>query len=132
MAETILWGALAVGIAMALMRLFGRGRGEAGGRSSVRDLHPYHCVAIESPATACAAARQLKGQRFLASEAPSLPLSGCSSLNCTCVYAHFDDRRHHVRRDAWAHRAIDLESPKDERRVLRGRRKTDDVYHPAN
>lgn len=132
MAEGILWGALAIVVAMTMMRLFRRGKTEADERVALGDVHPYHCVGVTATSSACVAARKLQGQRFLANEAPRLPLQGCSSLDCTCVYAHFDDRRHHARRDPWSHQALAIEPEQVERRVSRGRRKTDGMYHPAN
>ena len=50
----------------------------------------------------CEAAFYLEGTRFLAHEAPSLPLHGCAdSQKCRCVYKHFHDRRTGVvRRDS--------------------------------
>ncbi len=49
----------------------------------------------------CEAAFYLEGTRFLANEAPSLPLHGCAhTRKCRCVYKHFDDRRTSVRRES--------------------------------
>jgi hypothetical protein len=53
----------------------------------------YHAIAIRSPKDACAAAKALAGQRFLASEAPNLPLPACDAATCECHFAHYDDRR---------------------------------------
>jgi hypothetical protein len=61
-------------------------------RRNVTDT-AYHAVAIRSPKDACAAAKALAGQRFLASEAPNLPLPACDALRCECHFAHYDDRR---------------------------------------
>lgn len=132
MADGILWGAMALVVVTLVMRMFRGGKPASGERVSLREIHPYHCVSIESPASACVAARRLEGQRFLASEAPSLPLPGCSSLNCTCVYTHFDDRRHQVRRDRWSSKAQQSPSAEVERRSSGGRRRTDRLYDPAN
>ena len=47
----------------------------------------------------CDAARELEGQRFLASEAPLLPLRECTaSFDCDCKYQKWDDRRQETRR----------------------------------
>ena len=54
---------------------------------------PYHAVSIRFPADACLAAKQTAGHRFLASEAPKLPLPACNSENCTCYFVHHKDRR---------------------------------------
>lgn len=53
----------------------------------------YHAVSIRLPKSACAAAKELAGRRFLSSAAPSLPLAECDALECNCHYAHHDDRR---------------------------------------
>ncbi len=97
-------------------------------REPVRKHHvhnPYHAVAIEcSRSRACRSARSLAGQRFLASDAPRVPLAGCDSAACTCRYQHFEDRRTDVRRAADEHRP---EHPYAgaERRNRRGRRLND-------
>jgi hypothetical protein len=36
---------------------------------------------------------EIVGQRFLANEAPELPLPGCSAKKCECHFVHFRDRR---------------------------------------
>jgi hypothetical protein len=47
---------------------------------------------------ACETARSLAGQRFLAKEAPSLPLPGCGAGKCSCTFAKLADRRTDDRR----------------------------------
>jgi len=55
---------------------------------------PWHGVSVVAPPEACAAAEELRGKRYLSSEAPSLPLPQCPSPTlCHCVYRHFSDRR---------------------------------------
>lgn len=46
----------------------------------------------------CSAFAAQKGQRYLSSEAPSLPLNGCDKQKCTCKYKYFGDRRSDDRR----------------------------------
>ena len=53
----------------------------------------YHAVSIRVPGAACDAAKALKGQRFLSSEAPLLPLADCDAAECSCTFAHHADRR---------------------------------------
>jgi len=53
----------------------------------------WHSVTIEPGRKACEAARKIEGVRFLAAEAPHLPLAGCDAAACTCHYRHYDDRR---------------------------------------
>ncbi|MBN8441135.1 MAG: hypothetical protein J0M28_05445 [Thauera sp.] len=131
MGEAVIWGALALGVIGLIAHFSRRGAPETGVGPSRRDMHPYHCVAIEAPPTCCLAARKVQGQRFLADEAPSLPLAGCTALQCTCVYAHFDDRRHRVRRDPYVYKPHDRHEPPADRRASHGRRRTDVQYHPV-
>lgn len=53
----------------------------------------WHAVSIKPCTKACAAALKAEGVRFLAQDAPRLPLAGCDSSACTCRYRHYDDRR---------------------------------------
>jgi hypothetical protein len=84
----------------------------------------YHCVEIRSGRFACEAVRQLGKTRFLSEEAPRLPLSGCTSQNCTCSYAHFDDRREHDRRNPYGKWASVPPAITGERRARSDRRKS--------
>ncbi len=69
----------------------------------------------------CHAALALEGERFLADEAPPLPLDGCADpRSCRCVYQHFKDRRTGFRRDSddglpIRDHANDIRSGKDRR-----------------
>jgi hypothetical protein len=59
----------------------------------------WHAVSVISERYCCDAARALLGRRFLAAEAPRLPLQGCTSGEaCTCKYRHYEDRRGQPRR----------------------------------
>ncbi len=62
----------------------------------------FHGVSIDSRnQVMCNAAAELHGRRFLADEAPRLPLDAClTPSTCHCVYKHFDDRRTGLRRDS--------------------------------
>lgn len=53
----------------------------------------FHAVTIHSSASACAAAKAQTGRRFLASDAPEIPLKDCDVHDCQCRFAHHDDRR---------------------------------------
>ena len=53
----------------------------------------FHAVSIKPGAYACSAANALAGQRFLAAEAPNLPLPGCDAAECECHFTHHNDRR---------------------------------------
>lgn len=60
--------------------------------------NPFHAVSIVmDKRCACGAAKALEGVRFLASEAPRLPLASCA-VQCTCRYQHHADRRQDSRR----------------------------------
>ena len=59
----------------------------------------YQAVSIAYGGKCCAAVKSLAGQRFLAGNAPSLPLPGCSLSNqCNCRFQKYDDRRDDSRR----------------------------------
>lgn len=62
---------------------------------------PFHCVAVRPRGKACVAVRALQGHRFLAGEAPNIPVPGCTSAVCRCGYVHFDDRRLAERRNPY-------------------------------
>jgi hypothetical protein len=85
--------------------------------------HPYHAVAVMPGVSACAAAKAIKGVRFLSREAPRLPLPDCPcAAVCRCRFAKYPDRRHHERRDIGSsHRWY----PGADRRRSPGRRSTD-------
>ena len=53
----------------------------------------YHSVAIKYAENACDAAKAMTGRRFLATAAPRLPLPECNYPDCSCKFAHYDDRR---------------------------------------
>jgi len=64
-------------------------------RPSTKLIHPanFHGVTIKTEARACYAVKQLIGKRFLAREAPNLPLADCNAQQCFCQYMHHPDRR---------------------------------------
>jgi hypothetical protein len=53
----------------------------------------FHAVSIAVGRTTCRQVEALIGTRFLGSDAPKLPLSGCDSGDCRCRYIHHTDRR---------------------------------------
>jgi hypothetical protein len=89
--------------------------------------NPWHAVEIVAPKAACAAAQALKGKRFLSGEAPLLPLPDCAlSDSCHCVYRKHGDRRDDSVRRSEDDTGIRRMTPAlQERRLKRGRRKTD-------
>ena len=85
----------------------GRGRSAKSARShkqtpirTARKL--FHGVSIRADElSACDAARNLENVRFLADDAPMLPLNDCSNpADCRCKYQHYDDRRTEARRES--------------------------------
>jgi hypothetical protein len=60
----------------------------------------FHAVTIHMPADACPAVRMFESNKFLAKEAPRLPLENCTAPRCQCRYEHYDDRRTDERRES--------------------------------
>ena len=86
---------------------------------------PFHCVTLVGN---CPALEDYKGKRFLASDAPPLPVPDCTSDRCQCHYTHHADRRDpNTDRRALGRFAEEqytlIGNP--ERRGSRGRRKSD-------
>jgi|SRR5688572_32946281 hypothetical protein len=65
-------------------------RTKAGGRFGAVEIRPRR--------GACRAALQLKDRRFLAKNAPALPLRECSAERCNCIFSKLKDRRTDARR----------------------------------
>jgi hypothetical protein len=89
----------------------------------------YHAVVIKFSQNGCAAAKAIAGRRFLATEAPTLPLPECDVSNCDCHFAHYDDRR--ARQDRRSPFATSMSTDgtgsfKRERRDSKDRRSDDD------
>jgi hypothetical protein len=54
----------------------------------------WHAVSILRGRFSCHAAQMVGEQRFLDSDAPRLPLAGCSAPDaCQCKYKHHQERR---------------------------------------
>ncbi|MGH8131537.1 MAG: hypothetical protein ACRES3_11850 [Steroidobacteraceae bacterium] len=88
-----------------------------------RIANPYHAVSIELGERVCKAAEDLDDHRFLADEAPMLPLAGCTLTKCQCRYMHYSDRR--SRRDRRMHQHNPYAHKMNDRRTGTGRRITD-------
>ena len=84
----------------------------------------FGAVEIRIRNGACEAACVLEGQRFLAKDAPALPLPACDVPQCACTFVKLSDRRTDDRR--WLHgdasAAMFLTK---NRRGKRGRREVD-------
>ena len=94
-------GALVVASAGAAYRLVSRReaprpnpppapRTKVGGR--------FSAVQIRARGGACRAAQLLQGHRFLAKDAPALPLRECKAARCSCTFSKLPDRRSDGRR----------------------------------
>jgi hypothetical protein len=60
---------------------------------------PFQAISIYRGVAACGMARKFSEHRFLAKDAPPLPLSGCTmSSKCQCRYVKHRDRRGEARR----------------------------------
>jgi hypothetical protein len=96
-----------------------------------RALNPetqFRCVEIRTSSTACLAARNYKGQKFLMEQAPVLPLNACTNHRCDCRFVRYSDRRANDRRAtlAIANQIIgngQLNAEKNDRRKYTDRRK---------
>jgi hypothetical protein len=88
--------------------------------------NPYSAVSIEFDLGACPTVQSISDKFFLAHQAPSIPLSGCTSTACHCKYIHHKGRRHAIRRPQSILTTAAYESTgNQERRTNTGRRKTD-------
>lgn len=87
---------------------------------------PFQAVAVYRGPAACAMARRFGEHRFLAKDAPSLPLSSCNMPHkCTCRFLKFNDRRETTQRRLMdVGFDVQMFSGK-ERRFQRGRRSSD-------
>ena len=62
-------------------------------RPSSEPKNQYHAISICCEKHACKAVLDVQGERYLATEAPTLPLAACDLASCRCRYEHHDDRR---------------------------------------
>jgi hypothetical protein len=86
----------------------------------------WHAVTVVLREASCAAAALCRSTRFLAGEAPRLPLNKCPHPDtCPCTYRHFEDRRGAPRRSADVGGGHDSVRPGGNRRLAKGRRATD-------
>jgi len=106
----------------------GRKRGKSSySQSPIRTARKlFHGVSIRpGESGACEAAQNLENRRFLADEAPMLPLADCSNpTDCRCKYQHFDDRRTDARRESDI--GLPMKDHPNDARTGAGRRVTDD------
>ena len=73
-------------------RQAGKAVEDEGISETARRRSPFHAVSVRVGRNACVAAKTIEGQRFLAVEAPALPLSECSNgADCECRFIHHED-----------------------------------------
>ena len=98
--KLILLGVVAI-VVIAVIYLRRRGANETPpGDAQSLDHTQFHAVSIHYAEGACTAAKMLAGQRFLAEDAPKLPLPGCDASQCQCHFTHYTDRRTKAERRA--------------------------------
>jgi hypothetical protein len=104
--------------------IVGRGKSVPAAAASRKPIKRFHAVTIVPGAHACIAAHAQFGQRFLAHEAPTLPLKGCECSHCECHYEHYDDRRNGDRRETGLAVPFDGQAGGDKRARPRRDRRT--------
>lgn len=93
--------------------------------SSASRTNAYQAVGVIACSRACQAVAQVQGQRFLARQAPRLPLPDCDrAASCSCRFEKYADRRSVAQRSPY-NNASGFTYGGTERRRLRGRRAGD-------
>jgi hypothetical protein len=91
----------------------------------IAPARPFQAISIFKGVHACEMARKFSEHRFLARDAPQLPLSGCTRRDaCDCSYIRHRDRRGEPRRVV-DFGSVDRAYSGANRRKQRGRRATD-------
>ena len=86
----------------------------------------WHAVTVVLHTSSCAAAALCRNERFLAKDAPRLPLPDCEHPeNCKCTFRHYTDRRAGARRSNELGVVSGGSQSKPEQRTQKGRRATD-------
>lgn len=94
----------ATGVALALLYLRRRPRAGLFARSqgagappprhaATPERGPYAALSVRSSGRQCASVRAVAGVRFLETDAPTLPMRGCTNPDCQCHFEHHGDRR---------------------------------------
>jgi hypothetical protein len=89
-----------------------------------KQVRPFQAISIYCGTKTCPMARRFRDHRFLAKDAPQLPLAGCTLASaCECRFLKHKDRR------AERRRFVDFATLRrdfaQERRQRAGRRETD-------
>ena len=74
-------------------RRAGNRRQARGAISDAPAVSRYRAASILASRCACDAVKMVEGKRYLAAQAPKLPLLDCSAERCTCRYVRHEDRR---------------------------------------
>ncbi len=86
----------------------------------------WRAVKILPSLIACEMATKLAGRPYLSTEAPHLPLTGCTERKCYCKYIFLDDRRDiEDRRELPEYLTTLFLANRSDRRTSDGRRITD-------
>jgi len=86
----------------------------------------WHAVTVVLHPASCAAAALCRNTRYLANEAPRLPLPQCPHPeDCPCTFRHYEDRRAGPRRNDDVRGIHDSGKPISNRRASKGRRTGD-------
>lgn len=94
MQELLLGALLIMAVAWLVVRVRqNRAIEQAQSTRKLTETGKFHAVALKYTENACDAAKALTGRRYLSNAAPRLPLPNCDYPNCSCRFAHFDDRR---------------------------------------
>jgi hypothetical protein len=91
-------GSLILAAAGAYWLVRRRARAKAPAPRGTKTGGRFGGVEIRIRSGACDAARRLEGQRFLAKDAPALPLPACAAAQCSCSFGKLSDRRTDGRR----------------------------------
>lgn len=92
-------GIVLIVVLIALVAMSRRGQKAIETTPPVRRLSPastqrqFHAVSLQIAESACSAAQEIAGKRFLAAAAPRIPLPECNATECKCRFIHHADRR---------------------------------------
>ena len=83
------------------MKIFGKKTDKFRASQRSKDHSSFHGVDIVPGLLACNGVQRFCLNRYLADEAPALPVAGCeNATECRCIYKHYADRRTERRRDS--------------------------------
>lgn len=108
MSELLLGALLVLTVAWLIVRIRQNKVATKVESSPIQKKHnEYQAVAIKYSENACNVAKAMTGHRFLAREAPRLPLPDCDFPNCRCKFVQYPDRRSKTdRRSPFASRGV--------------------------